>query len=176
MPITLGDTSITGLGVGTGIPANALSGRIPASNANLGSMLQVVHDHNYIASESAVSVGSFYNFNTISITPRSNNSRILCMCNPTFYSRTSDGGGSPNTKVYVQDITNSNQILLHEWMNYSDNRPTTDGLRLKYPFMYFFDNTVTTQRQFRFRAEATLQQGRVGGENMVTTICIEFQL
>lgn len=84
MPITLGNTNITGLGVGTGIPANTLSGRVPAANANLGAVLQVVQfwtDATTLIS----STGSFQNLGvSASITPTATSSKILVVYNVTL--------------------------------------------------------------------------------------------
>jgi len=142
-----------------------------------GKVLQMKFDQTYITSEVVISSGTYYNYPTVSITPVSTSSKILVMGNPTFYTRDADGAGTANTDVYVQDVANSIEVLLHEWINYSDNRATTDGTRMKYPFAYLFTNSVTTQRQFRFRAYATpgFRQGRIGGENMMTTLVFEIQ-
>lgn len=142
-----------------------------------GKLLQVQFDQTFISNEVVFTSGNYYNFPTVSITPVSTNSKILVMGNPTFYTRAADGAGSGNTDVVVQDVTNSTEVLLHEWVNYSDTRAATDGTRLKYPFFYVFTNSATTQRQFRFRAYATpgFNQGRIGGENMMTTLVFELE-
>ena len=75
MPITLGDTSITGLGVGSGIPSNTLSGRVLAANANLGSVLQVVE--NSTNGGGTTSTNDYAEMLNASITPTSTSSRIL---------------------------------------------------------------------------------------------------
>jgi hypothetical protein len=75
MPITLGDTSITGLGVGSGIPANTLSGRVAAANANLGAVLQVIQ--NTTDGGGTTSTNDYAEMLNASITPTSASSRIL---------------------------------------------------------------------------------------------------
>lgn len=86
MPITLGNTNITGLGVGTGIPANTLSGRVPAANANLGAVLQVVQfwtDATTLISSTGSS--GFQNLGvSASITPTATSSKILVVYNVTL--------------------------------------------------------------------------------------------
>ncbi len=140
-----------------------------------GKVLQIQQETQWIASEVQVSVGSSYNWSTVTITPISNNSRIILFSNPQFFTRSSDGGSYANTHIFADDITNNVSVKLNEWINYSDNRATTDGLRLRYPFIQFFNNSVTTQRQFRLRAYANgPNTSRIGGEHQVTTMCIEI--
>lgn len=140
-----------------------------------GKILQIQQQTQWIGSEVQINVGSSYSWSTVTITPISNNSRIILFGNPQFYTRSGDGGSNGNTYVYADDVTNSVSVKLNEWINYADNRATTDGLRLRYPFIQFFDNTVTTQRQFKLRAYANgPNTGRIGGECQVTTMCIEI--
>jgi hypothetical protein len=140
-----------------------------------GKILQIQEQTQWIQNEVQFSVGSSYSWNTVTITPISNNSRIILFSNPQFYTRSTDGGSNGNTHIFADDITNNVSVKLNEWINYSDNRSTTDGLRLRYPFIQFFNNTVTTQRQFRLRAYANgPNTGRIGGECQVTTMCIEI--
>jgi hypothetical protein len=176
----IADNAITANKIATGaVSANDIADNtISAAKLAIGvggKVLQIQQQTQWIQSEVQISVGGSYNWNTVSITPISNNSRIILFGNPQFYSRSGDGGSNGNTYVYADDITNSVSIKHNEWINYADNRATTDGLRLRYTFIQFFDNTVTTQRQFRLRAYANgPNTGRIGGECQVTTMCIEI--
>jgi hypothetical protein len=127
-------------------------------------------------SETVVNNGSTFDFTTISITPQSNSSTILILGNPMFYTRASDGGtsGQGNGQLFIRDVTNSTNLLIQEWINYSDNT-VTHGLRQRHFHVGFFSNTVTTQRQFLFRYNQSSGVGRIGGDGNVTaTIAIEF--
>jgi len=163
---------------GAVVAADIANGAITAAKLATGvggKVLQIQQQTQWIGSEVQISVGGSYSWSTVSITPISNNSRIIVFGNPQFYTRSADGGSNGNTHIFVDDITNSVSIKHNEWINYADNRATTDGLRLRYPFIQFFDNTVTTQRQFRLRAFANgPNTGRIGGECQVTTMCIEI--
>jgi hypothetical protein len=75
MPIVLGNTDIAGLGVGSGIPANTLSGRVAAANANLGAVLQVVE--NSTDGGGTTSTNDYAEMLNATITPTFTTSRIL---------------------------------------------------------------------------------------------------
>ena len=149
-----------------------------------GGVLQVVHRHDYLTSEVQISAGNYYNFQTLSITPKSSSSKLIFMSNPRFYTRSQDrssgGGGNSygDTYIYIQDITNNSQVKSQEWINYHDQQASnqgsaSDGLRLQYNVYCEFSNSVTSMRQFRTRAYARLNFGRVGGEMLASQIIME---
>tara|TARA_B100000508_G_scaffold120127_1_gene101114 strand:+ start:1125 stop:1595 length:471 start_codon:yes stop_codon:yes gene_type:complete len=147
-----------------------------------GGVLQVVHRHDYLSSEVQISSGNYYDFQTLSITPKSSSSKLIFMSNPKFYTRSQDRTGSGNsygdTYIYIQDITNNSQVKSQEWINYHDQQAAnqssaSDGLRLQYNVYCEFSNSVTTMRQFRTRAYARVNFGRVGGEGLVSQIIME---
>ena len=147
-----------------------------------GGVLQVVHRHDYLSSEVQISSGNYYDFQTLSITPKSSSSKLIFMSNPKFYTRSQDRTGSGNsyadTYIYIQDITNNSQVKSQEWINYHDQQAAnqssaSDGLRLQYNVYCEFSNSVTTMRQFRTRAYARVNFGRVGGECLVSQIIME---
>tara|TARA_R100000458_G_scaffold12428_1_gene10251 strand:- start:1170 stop:1667 length:498 start_codon:yes stop_codon:yes gene_type:complete len=148
-------------------------------------IIQCVTTSYWIQNETQISGNNYYNWNTVNITPKSTNSRLIVMSTPRFYTRSADrsGGatGSGNTNVYIQDVTNNAQTKAHEWLNYADSQSAntaawTDGLRLQYPIWAEFSNTVTTQRQFRTRAyvNGSSRKGRVGGEFLMHQIIWEM--
>tara|TARA_R110002153_G_scaffold213192_2_gene365728 strand:+ start:1887 stop:2375 length:489 start_codon:yes stop_codon:yes gene_type:complete len=149
-----------------------------------GAVLQIVTDHTFIPSEVQIGAGSSYNFPTLSITPKSSSSKLIFFSNPRFYTRSQDRTGSGNalfgnTHIKIDDITNSSVVLHDEWINYADSQSTgnTDGFRIRYPVLYTFNNTVTTQRQFRTRAEAQsgYGSGRIGGEGYISQMIVEVE-
>lgn len=150
-----------------------------------GAILQVVTDNTWIPAEVQIGAGSSYNFPTLSITPKSSSSKLIFFSNPRFYTRSADRHGSGNTlfgntHIKIDDITNSAVITHDEWINYSDSQSTTgntDGFRVRYPVLYTFNNTVTTQRQFRTRAEAQsgYANGRIGGEGYISQMIVEVE-
>ena len=149
-----------------------------------GAVLQIVTDHAFIPSEVQISAGSSYNFPTVTITPKSSSSKLIFFSNPRFYTRSQDRYGSGNTQygnthIKIDDITNSSVITHDEWINYSDQQSTgnTDGFRIRYPVLYTFNNTVTTQRQFRTRAQALsgYGYGRIGGEGYISQMIVEVE-
>tara|TARA_B100000212_G_scaffold72983_1_gene51525 strand:+ start:353 stop:823 length:471 start_codon:yes stop_codon:yes gene_type:complete len=147
-----------------------------------GGVIQVVHTHDWVTSEVQFSAGNYYNYATLSITPKSSSSKLIFMSNPRFYTRSQDRTGSGNsygnTYIYVQDVTNNTSIKSQEWLNYHDQQVSnqssaSDGLRLQYNVYCEFSNTVTTQRQFRTRAYAVVNYGRIGGEMLMSQIIME---
>ena len=147
-----------------------------------GGVIQVVHRHDYLTSEVQISASNYYNYQTLSITPKSSSSKLIFMSNPRFYTRSQDRTGSGNsygnTYIYVQDVTNNTSIKSQEWLNYHDQQVSnqssaSDGLRLQYNVYCEFSNTVTTQRQFRTRAYAVVNYGRIGGEMLMSQIIME---
>ena len=147
-----------------------------------GGVIQVVHRHDWIPSEVQFSSGNYYNYSTLSITPKSSSSKLIFMSSPRFYTRSQDRTGSGNsygnTHIYIQDITNSINTKSQEWVNYSDRQAAnsganTDGLRLQYNVYCEFSNSATTQRQFRTRAYAVVNYGRIGGEMLMSQIIME---
>jgi len=172
--LDLNSNNITGTGnidiTGT-ITADAFA--LLASDLPSGAILQVKSTNSYIPNEQTISPGSYYNFPSVTITPKSSNSTIYIFTTPTFYSRSTDGTAS-DTWIYLADSTNNIQVKMHEWVNYSDVQ-SHFGLRLRYPFIYPFSNTVTTAREFRCRAYAnhSSKYGRIGGENMHSIVAIE---
>ena len=147
-----------------------------------GGVIQVVHRHDFIPSEVQFSSGNYYNYSTLSITPKSSSSKLIFMSNPRFYTRSQDRTGSGNsygnTHIYIQDVTNNSEIKSQEWINYHDQQSNntssaSDGLRLQYNIYCEFSNTVTTQRQFRTRAYAVVNYGRIGGEMLMSQIIME---
>ena len=147
-----------------------------------GGVIQVVHRHDFITSEVQFSSGNYYNYSTLSITPKSSSSKLIFMSNPRFYTRSQDRAGSGNsygnTHIYIQDVTNNSEIKSQEWINYHDQQSNntssaSDGLRLQYNIYCEFSNTVTTQRQFRTRAYAVVNYGRIGGEMLMSQIIME---
>jgi hypothetical protein len=150
-----------------------------------GAILQVVTDHTHIPAEVQINAGSSYNFPTLSITPKSSSSKLIFFSNPRFYTRAADRYGSGNTTygnthIKIDDITNSAVITHDEWVNYSDQQSSTnntDGFRIRYPVLYTFNNTVTTQRQFRTRAHAVsgFGYGRIGGEGYISQMIVEVE-
>lgn len=163
----------------SGISASAVdTGTLPDGILPAGCVLQIVTDHTYITNEVQISPGSSYNFPTLSITPKSSSSNLIFFSNPRFYSRAVDrSSNSSNTHIKIDDITNSTVITHDEWINYSDNSSPTDGFRVRYPVLYTFSNTVTTQRQFRTRAEAQsgYAYGRIGGEGFISQMIVEVE-
>ena len=147
-----------------------------------GGVIQVVHRHDYLTSEVQISASNYYNYQTLSITPKSSNSKLIFMSNPRFYTRSQDRAGSGNsygnTHIYIQDITNNTSVKSQEWLNYHDEQSAnttaaSDGLRLQYNVYCEFSNSVTTMRQFRTRAYAVVNYGRVGGEVLISQIIME---
>ena len=149
-----------------------------------GGVLQVVHRHDYITNEVQISSGNYYNYSTLSITPKSSSSKLIFMSNPKFYTRVQDrqtassGNSHGDTYIYIQDVTNNSQVKSQEWINYHDqqsnnNSSASDGLRLQYSVYCEFSNSVTSTRQFRTRAYARLNYGRVGGEGLMSQIIME---
>ena len=141
-------------------------------------IIQCVTNDYFISSEVQISGNSYYNYNTINITPKSSDSRLFVMSTPRFYTRSADrsGGasGSGNSIIYIQDVTNNSQIKSQEWINYADLQSAnssawTDGLRLQYPVFAKFANDVQTQRQFRTRVyvNGASRRGRIGGEMLM---------
>ena len=165
----------------SGISASAVdTGTLPDGILPAGCVLQIVTDHTWIPSEIQVASGNSYNFPTLSITPKSSSSSLIFFSNPRFYSRSGDRSASTNgygnTYIYIDDITNSANYKQDEWINYADNNGTTDGLRLRYPVLFTFSNTVTTQRQFRTRAEVQSGSiGRIGGEGYISQMIVEVE-
>tara|TARA_Y100000401_G_scaffold112822_1_gene112715 strand:+ start:486 stop:977 length:492 start_codon:yes stop_codon:yes gene_type:complete len=136
-------------------------------------IIQCVTTNYYINTEVQISSNSWYNFNTISITPKSNNSRLFFMSTPFMFSRSHDRNNNnySNTDMYVQDITNTADVKCQTWLNYADDQggssnSATDGYRQQYPVWAEFSNTVTSQRQFRTRAysNGNNTKGRIGGD------------
>jgi len=144
---------------------------VTASDLPSGAILQVKSTNSWIQSEQTIASGAYYNFPSVTITPKSSNSTIYIFATPTFYSRSADGTYG-NTWVYLADSTNNLQYKMHEWVNYSDVQ-SHFGLRIRHPFIYPFSNTVTTAREFRCRAYANGYTGRIGGENMHSIVAIE---
>lgn len=147
-----------------------------------GGVIQVVHRHDWIPSESQITGGNYYNYSTLNITPKSSSSKLIFMSNPRFYTRSQDRSGSGNsygnTHIFIEDITNSASVKSQEWINYHDQQTAnsssaSDGLRLQYPVYGEFSNTVTTQRQFRTRAYAVVNYGRIGGEMIMSQMIME---
>lgn len=161
-----------------------MSNYIGPNEWNLGgSILQVAHRHDWIPTEVQISRGSYYNYPTLSITPKSTNSTLLFMSNPRFYTRSQDRDSSyqyGNTHIYVQDITNTLEAKTDEWINYCDNQyssANTDGFRVRYPVITSWSNTSTSTRQFRTRAYVPngYAYGRIGGEGAINQIILEIQ-
>ena len=149
-----------------------------------GGVIQVVHRHDYITSESQISAGNFYNYSTLSITPKSSSSKLIFMSNPRFYTRSQDRNTSASanshgdTYIYIQDVTNNSSVKSQEWINYHDEQghnssSASDGLRLQYNVYCEFSNSVTSTRQFRTRAYARVNYGRIGGEMLMSQIIME---
>ena len=150
-----------------------------------GGVIQVVHTHDYLQTEVQISSGNYYDFQTLSITPKSSSSKLIFMSNPKLYTRSQDrsssaGGNSyGDTYIYIQDITNNSQVKSQEWLNYHDQQGSnsssaSDGLRLQYNVYCEFSNSVTSTRQFRTRAYARFNFGRVGGQGLVSQIIMEI--
>jgi len=149
-----------------------------------GGVIQVVHRHDFITSEVQINSGNYYNYSTLSITPKSSSSKLIFMSNPRFYTRSQDrssgsGGYSHgNTHIYIQDVPNNNNVKSQEWINYHDQQSNnsssaSDGLRLQYNVYCEFSNSVTSTRQFRTRAYAVQNFGRIGGEMLMSQIIME---
>ena len=149
-----------------------------------GGVIQVVHRHDYLTSEVQIAASNYYNYQTLSITPKSSNSKLIFMSNPRFYTRSADrssgsGGNSyGDTYIYVQDVTNNSEVKSQEWINYHDQQTSnqsaaSDGLRLQYNVYCEFSNSVTSMRQFRTRAYARVNFGRIGGEMLMSQIIME---
>jgi hypothetical protein len=144
MPITLGDTSITGLGVGGGIPANTLNGRVPSSNANLGSILQVVQG-TYDGGASMNGQGVTLDVVSCTITPTSSSSRILLMSH--FLGGSNDAGGNSvwfrrnSTDIGQSSQTGTGQVGTGFWLQsryYSPSDNQGGGS------MFYVDSPSTT--------------------------------
>jgi hypothetical protein len=148
-----------------------------------GGVLQVVHRHDYLTTEVQISAGNYYNYQTLSITPKSSSSKLIFMSNPRFYSRVQDrqtassGSAYGDTYIYVENLGGSS-VKSQEWLNYHDQQSNnassaSDGLRLQYNVYCEFSNSVTSMRQFRTRAYARVNYGRVGGEMLMSQIIME---
>ncbi len=148
-----------------------------------GAVLQVVHRHDYLTTEVQISAGNYYNYQTLSITPKSSSSKLIFMSNPRFYSRVQDrqtassGSAYGDTYIYVENPGGSS-VKSQEWLNYHDQQSNnassaSDGLRLQYNVYCEFSNSVTSMRQFRTRAYARVNYGRVGGEMLMSQIIME---
>ena len=169
----------------SGISASAVdTGTLPDGILPAGCVLQIVTDHTWIPAEVQISAGSSYNYPTLSITPKSSSSSLIFFSNPRFYTRSADRTSSgstaySNTHIIIDDITNSATYKQDEWINYGDQQNTgqTDGFRVRYPVLFTFSNTVTTQRQFRTRAAAQsgYGAGRIGGEGYISQMIVEVE-
>lgn len=166
------------------VDANALSSSaITSGDLPAGCVLQIVTSSNFISSEVQISAGNSYNFATVSITPKSSSSTLIFFSNPRFYTRAADrtsSNNNSNTHIIIEDITNSTDVKHDEWINYSDAQYTTnntDGFRVRYPVLASFSNSVTTQRQFRTRADAKAGygSGRIGGEGIMFQMIVEVE-
>tara|TARA_B100000927_G_scaffold119217_1_gene96346 strand:+ start:204 stop:674 length:471 start_codon:yes stop_codon:yes gene_type:complete len=147
-----------------------------------GGVIQVVHRHDFITNEVQINSGNYFSYDTLSITPKSSSSKLIFMSNPRHYTRSQDrasGGNSyGNTHIFIQDITNNAQVKSQEWINYSDQQTSnqsapTDGFRVQYNVYCEFSNSVTSTRQFRTRAYAVQNFGRIGGEMLMSQIIME---
>ena len=160
------------------LPVDRLSDfGVPVTKLGAGAILQIQYSTYWVPAEQTIAYGSYYDFPTVTITPKSNNSTLILIGNPLFYSRTADRGTYGNTYVYAQNITTSTEVKLNEWLNYADNVYVTDGLRLRYPFMYPFANSSLSQQQLRLRAynNSSTSTGRIGGENLHMSLVIEVK-
>tara|TARA_B100001939_G_scaffold346642_1_gene365915 strand:- start:137 stop:844 length:708 start_codon:yes stop_codon:yes gene_type:complete len=174
--------------VASGISASKLTaGNLPVGQMPASSILQIASTNTYIAGESQFDSGAYYNFPTLTVTPKSDNSTFLVVSFPRFYTRIADRASLAygNTHIYVQDTTSAGtpQTKCHEWINYSDNSAVntaddTDGFRVQYTAMATFANSSTSSRGFRTRAYSSTDsggKGRIGGEYLYFQLAIELK-
>ena len=174
--------------VASGISASKLTaGNLPVGQMPASSILQIASTNTFIVNEVQFNSGAYYDFPTLTVTPKSDNSTFLVVSWPRFYTRIGDRAGLyySNTHVYVQDTTSSGtpQTKCHEWLNYSDNSASnsaddTDGFRVQYTAMATFANTATSSRGFRTRAYSAATsggKGRIAGEYLYFQLAIELK-
>ena len=174
--------------VASGISASKLTtGNLPVGQMPASSILQIASTQSYIVNEVQFNNGAYYDFPTLTVTPKSDNSTFLVISFPRFYTRIGDRAGLyySNTEIYVQDTTSGGtpQTKCHEWINYMDNTAlntaaATDGFRVQYTAMASFANTATSSRGFRTRAysaTASGGKGRIAGEYRYFQLAIELK-
>ena len=174
--------------VASGISASKLTtGNLPVGQMPASSILQIASTNSFIVNEVQFDSGAYYNFPTLTVTPKSDNSTFLVVSFPRFYTRIADRAGLyyGNTHVFVQDTTSSGtpQTKCHEWLNYSDNSAVntaddTDGFRVQYTAMATFANSSTSSRGFRTRAYSAATsggKGRIAGEYLYFQLAIELK-
>lgn len=84
MPITLGNNNITGLGVGTGVPSNTLSGIVPVTNFDNGVVIQTVFASDVSYRTVSLGTNSTTTWVSTSLTRKRSDSKILCMFNGSY--------------------------------------------------------------------------------------------
>ena len=165
-----------------GMSSSKLSGALPAVDGSaltgIETKIKQIQYATQSTPEVSVNVGSAYTWNTVTITPQSNSSVIFLCINPTLYTRAADGGAGGDNWIQLEDITNTTFTKVQGWVNYADDTTVPHGFRQKHMYSIIVNNTVTTQRQFRFRYYANGGGGgigRIGDSDWVVTLAVEFE-
>jgi hypothetical protein len=155
MPITLGDTTISGLGAGSYLPANALSGRVPAGNAPLGSVIQVV---NHVTTSRAVisqsggttitstSGGQYASF---SVTPLSSTSKLMLLSSTFFIGERSNASDAIYAAAFYDTTLIGSVLNYSSFGHWAGNHDSSFV-----SFNHLFDSWGTTAKNIVIRVGA----------------------